>query len=368
MKDLIPGGKSDKKPDSAFDAKQLQKGIKVEREHTKNKQLAKEIAKDHLSEFSDYYDRLEKMEKSAHSKALLEKIKELTHKISASNEHPITKGLVLSFFATNIEIGVIDEATKKPITIAKINKSFKRDSQSEVIELAKEIFNNLDASGYIKGMDFKAQPYYRELNQAYLNFKKRLSELSENQLEKMGLGKHPYKYLGAMESPSKELQEQNPEAYNNALRNFPRFDAGGIGSCARCYNAITIHHIIKSSDGKVFPLGSECVWTLNDNKIESEVKKEKTKIEKSKRDVRNKAKLSDLEDIINNPELIKKMKSMSYKMPAAFSKWDEGKRQWYLNTIVGDGTYYDYVLHMIKISGTSGQQRILKEVKKDLGL
>jgi len=85
VKDLVPGGRSDKKPDSAFDSKQIQKGIKVEQEHTKNKQLAKEIAKDHLSEFPDYYDRLEKMEKSAYSKIILAKIEELTNKISKFN-------------------------------------------------------------------------------------------------------------------------------------------------------------------------------------------------------------------------------------------------------------------------------------------
>lgn len=44
-------------------ATQLRKGIKVEQEHTGNLDLAKEIALDHLNEFPDYYDRLEKAEK-----------------------------------------------------------------------------------------------------------------------------------------------------------------------------------------------------------------------------------------------------------------------------------------------------------------
>lgn len=44
---------------------QLKKGIKIEREHTKKDSLAREIAKDHLVEFPDYYDRLEIMEKKA---------------------------------------------------------------------------------------------------------------------------------------------------------------------------------------------------------------------------------------------------------------------------------------------------------------
>lgn len=55
-------GNHDFAPDSTFDAKELAKGIEVEREHTNNKIIAKLIAKDHLAELGDYYTRLEKME------------------------------------------------------------------------------------------------------------------------------------------------------------------------------------------------------------------------------------------------------------------------------------------------------------------
>lgn len=41
---------------------QLRKGVKVELEHTTDKNQAREIALDHLSEYPDYYDRLEKVE------------------------------------------------------------------------------------------------------------------------------------------------------------------------------------------------------------------------------------------------------------------------------------------------------------------
>jgi hypothetical protein len=43
---------------------QLEKGIKVEHEHTSNARIAREIALDHLKEFPDYYDRLEKVERT----------------------------------------------------------------------------------------------------------------------------------------------------------------------------------------------------------------------------------------------------------------------------------------------------------------
>lgn len=41
---------------------QLNKGMKVELEHTTDRKVAKEIALDHLKEFPDYYDRLAKAE------------------------------------------------------------------------------------------------------------------------------------------------------------------------------------------------------------------------------------------------------------------------------------------------------------------
>lgn len=55
-KALVDGTKV---PDAEFDAKQLQRGIEVEMEHTDDKDVAKAIAKDHLLEFPDYYTRLD---------------------------------------------------------------------------------------------------------------------------------------------------------------------------------------------------------------------------------------------------------------------------------------------------------------------
>jgi hypothetical protein len=60
--DQLPGGLADKKQPSDFDRKQLQKGIKVEMEHTDDKTKAEEIAMDHLTEDPKYYDKLETIE------------------------------------------------------------------------------------------------------------------------------------------------------------------------------------------------------------------------------------------------------------------------------------------------------------------
>lgn len=73
--DLIPGGKTDKRTiedvakkhgvDVEYIKKQLEIGIEIELEHTKDKKIAEEIALDHLWEIKDYYTRLKKMEKGA---------------------------------------------------------------------------------------------------------------------------------------------------------------------------------------------------------------------------------------------------------------------------------------------------------------
>ena len=58
-------GKHNEVPDSEYDSKELAMGIEVEKEHTNCNRIAKNIAKDHLSEISDYYTRLKKMESEA---------------------------------------------------------------------------------------------------------------------------------------------------------------------------------------------------------------------------------------------------------------------------------------------------------------
>jgi hypothetical protein len=59
----LAGGRADGRPDSDFDASRLEEGEKVEREHTDDPAEAREIAKDHLTEDPDYYQKLKEVEK-----------------------------------------------------------------------------------------------------------------------------------------------------------------------------------------------------------------------------------------------------------------------------------------------------------------
>ena len=55
------------------DEKELEMGIKVEMEHTTNKEIAKRIALDHLTEISNYYTLLKEMEDKAKEKGTFNK-------------------------------------------------------------------------------------------------------------------------------------------------------------------------------------------------------------------------------------------------------------------------------------------------------
>lgn len=62
-KDHLPGGKADRKDPSDFDPESIKEGVKVEMEHTSDRNLATEIAMDHLTEDPMYYKKLAKIHK-----------------------------------------------------------------------------------------------------------------------------------------------------------------------------------------------------------------------------------------------------------------------------------------------------------------
>lgn len=124
--DFLSGGKSDNQPDKKYDKEQLEKGTKVEMEHTDNKEIAKEVAKDHLEESEDfkdgnggkYYDRLEKLENKIKEKNSAEAVLNL---IKFSNE--LEKS------------GLIEQSKKVDLKIKKICEEL------EIVSLPSEFKN-----------------------------------------------------------------------------------------------------------------------------------------------------------------------------------------------------------------------------------
>jgi DNA polymerase III epsilon subunit-like protein len=73
------------------DPKQLEMGIKVEYEHTKDKDIAERIALDHLAEIPDYYTRLKKMEDEALKKESVESYCKKLMDLYESSKGPVEK-------------------------------------------------------------------------------------------------------------------------------------------------------------------------------------------------------------------------------------------------------------------------------------
>lgn len=61
--DLVEGGKADNLSLDIFNQKDLEEGMRVEREHTDSDELAREIASDHLAEDPEYYRKLRTIHK-----------------------------------------------------------------------------------------------------------------------------------------------------------------------------------------------------------------------------------------------------------------------------------------------------------------
>lgn len=159
-------------------------------------------------------------------------------------------------------------------------------------------------------------------------------------LDELGLGKGPYKVVGFYQIPSPFLAEQNPSAYDAALRSMP--NGIGIGSCAICGTGLTNNFIIESSDGKKFPVGCDCLLKINDIQLITEMKKiqkevkQKQKKEKmieqwkalaAKLDLQREANggLTDLElefQKKENEELAKKMPLINAMTPLAEDLFD----------------------------------------------
>lgn len=101
---------------------QIKKGVEVESEHTSDKEKATEIATDHVSEFADYYDRLEKMENKADKDWALDEKKRLIKRLLNENlnKRESVNNLLLNFgflttlgFSQITKMGKDEEATKE---------------------------------------------------------------------------------------------------------------------------------------------------------------------------------------------------------------------------------------------------------------
>jgi rubrerythrin len=144
-KDRIPGELADKKSPEDFDKGQLEKGIKVELEHTNNKSIAKEIAMDHLTEDPKYYDKLKKIETHKSAQYMPPAPTSPENKTSPSAGREI------------VEYRIMDSKTKQ-----QVGNSYKPAQRNRARSRAKELNQQYGAHRYMAQPIFSDHPSLQE--------------------------------------------------------------------------------------------------------------------------------------------------------------------------------------------------------------
>lgn len=140
-KEKLIGGSADFKPDSNFNPQELSMGIRHELEHTDDEKIAKEIAKDHLSEDPNYYSNLKSSGMNELNEAKLSKYWRKRAKrraLDAKREWPNKKDR--------------EWALNNQEKSSKINKKLSSIYEQE-LEMTEELNGNLDE--FMKKMEEK---------------------------------------------------------------------------------------------------------------------------------------------------------------------------------------------------------------------
>ena len=131
-----------------------------------------------------------------------------------------------------------------------------------------------------------------------------------------GLGIAPFEFTGYFENRTKQGQP--------------------AGTCQYCGNGIAICCRIRSSDGKEFTVGSDCVNKTGDSGMKSQVNRMKAKLNIEKQDAQI---LANMQWIENNKEVLSKIPYGKYNLLESI--------EWFY-----------------KNAGRSGKIRIIREAKK----
>jgi len=113
--------------------------------------------------------------------------------------------------------------------------------------------------------------------------------------EKSGLGIGPFRFLAVISLPAPSLQEANPTAYNNALRDAFASAKGfgvGLGSCEHCGQGLAHNAVIKGTgaDSKPFVIGLDCLQKIDKASLGSKAKVAQAKIRREVAEARKEAK------------------------------------------------------------------------------
>jgi ADP-ribose pyrophosphatase YjhB (NUDIX family) len=180
QKDLLPGGKADNVPDQEFSPKELAIGAADEHEHTDNDQVAREIAKDHLQEDPQYYEKEKLIQKEAQP-AIILKLREA--KEHSDNKRYDKKNEILRRLMTQApDEWFVDDPLPRHMGITHAPTSFRFHADPGIIPTGVKVKAKAASSNpyWDQITNFSQAPVIDKSKSIWQNFFKELSKRTAN--------------------------------------------------------------------------------------------------------------------------------------------------------------------------------------------
>lgn len=166
--------------------------------------------------------------------------------------------------------------------------------------------------------------------------------------ERAGLGKAPFAYLGVSESRG-PIRIQNTDGTETIIGS----EGQPMGSCAYCLQGIAECHHVRSSDGKKFTVGCDCIRRVYGDdraplraKAEAASRKLRNKAAKARRDAKATSVQGELEALLADEATRAKLAALPGPKRGTLLE----RAEWFLHH-----------------AGAAGRARMLTEIKAALG-
>jgi hypothetical protein len=227
--DKLPGGQADGVPDSQFPPKALAEGAKHEHEHTSDDQVAKEIAKDHLSEDAHYYEKIREIEKagvSAHKDVLAKLLEAKSH--SDNKRYDRKAAILRELMAKAPQDWKIDDPKPKYKGVTHMPTNFRLHTDPATIPSAVKVAENVYMN-QLRNMYSMRQPIQYDYNKpVFENIRDQAMEVKrrgdfminarQNHQRYMAALSPQYRYNLAMKAMRGELEE--PSFAEQTIHNY----------------------------------------------------------------------------------------------------------------------------------------------------
>lgn len=174
------------------------------------------------------------------------------------------------------------------------------------------------------------------------------TELAIHVFEKAGLGKAPFRVLGATYSVGPITTVINGVAIQVGASGQP------MGSCDYCGQGIALIVRVRGADGREFNVGCDCAERSGDRGMIVRAKREKAKLAREKRHAREAARLADLEAMLTDETT--RAQIATHPHPRGYMNRETGEPL----------TLLDWAEWMVRCSGAKGKGEVLKTLRATL--